>query len=91
MNSTYDPITREHVVAVIVRDIRFLGSTAYGSGACADGRLVSFIIDRKLAHDLALRLDRGESVEVAIPSWAIFSGGPSPATLTQADTAADGR
>lgn len=77
MNGTYDPVTREHLVTVNLRDVRYLGSTAYGSGADADGRLVSFVLDRALAADLAARLQRGEPVEASIPAWAIFDSATS--------------
>jgi hypothetical protein len=76
MNTTYDPVTRERRLTVTLRDVTYIGSTAYGKGADADGRLASFVLDPAIANDVADRVKRGEPVEVAIPTWAIFEYGP---------------
>jgi hypothetical protein len=78
VNTTYDPITRERRVTVSVREVRYMGSTVYGKGTDVDGRLASFVLDRAVADGVADRVQRGEPVEIAIPTWAIFEYGPVP-------------
>jgi hypothetical protein len=76
VSTTYDPITRERMVTVTVRDVRYLGSSGYGKGTDADGVEASFVLDRAVAADVTARLERGETVQIAIPTWAIFEHGP---------------